>query len=675
VADIPSQSSVDPLRGLIDAQSVFGGESLAVTRTRLRYAWEWYVEAVSEEPNSMRASIEVAARLQTRLRRGLVRRLRLLLRLWRLYLIRAELRWIPNESQRLFALTVVVGIVCGFAAVAFHLAIQVAERLLIEPAMNAPNRTWIGWTIATPTIGAAICGLLLQYVVPNARGSGIPLVKSAFAGNGERLRMRDSLGKFLIGALQIGSGSSLGREGPTVQICAGLASTLGRLVGVSPKSLRRLIPVGAAAGIAAAFNAPIAAVTFTVEEVLGNLDQAMLSGVIVAAALAAVIERNLLGEAASIHETYSMGQLQSLLICLAIGLGAAMVSLTFTGSLLRLRKRFRVATWLPEWSRPAVGGMATGLLAVVALYSMHSKGITGGGYTTLGRALNGELTLRVMLVLCLMKLAATVFSYSSGGAGGIFAPALFIGAMLGGSLGSLGHRVLHGSQDPLGAFALVGMGAVFAGIIRAPMTSVLIVVEMSGSYSLILPLMIANATSYVIARRLSPMPIYEALLAQDGVRLKHHAEPDSLESKQVSAVAAFEGPLLSFSSTTRGSDMLDTWRANKAQDVYPVLDETRRILGIVTLDDLTLLATEPELVLLANVSDLMRPPLSVKSEDSLTTALESMVAHGIRDIPVTNAEGHLIGILDEASFAKAYLRMRGSARDGQQTTPEISTEV
>ncbi len=641
----------------------------------LRRAWGWYGDSVSENPNSTPASVNVAARLQTRLRRGVVRRLRLLLRLWRLYLIRAELRWVPSESQRLFALTVVVGVVCGFAAVAFHLAIQIAERFLIDPAINAPNRSWIGWTIATPAIGAGICGLLLQYVVPNARGSGIPLVKSVFAGNGERLRMRDSLGKFLIGTLQIGSGSSLGREGPTVQICAGLASTLGRLVGVSPKSLRRLIPVGAAAGIAAAFNAPIAAVTFTVEEVLGNLDQAMLSGVIVAAALAAVIERSLLGEATSIHQTYNMGQLQSLLICLAIGLTAALVSLTFTGSLLRLRKSFRNATWLPEWIRPAIGGLATGLLAVAALYAMHAKGITGGGYTTLGHALNGELPLRVMLVLCLMKLAATVFSYSSGGAGGIFAPALFIGATLGGSLGILGHRVLHGSQDPIGAFALVGMGAVFAGIIRAPMTSVLIVVEMTGSYSLIIPLMIANMTSYVIARRMSPMPIYEALLAQDGVHLKPHAAPDSFESQPVSAVVELTGPLLSFSSSMRASEMLEAWRNNKAQDVYPVLDENRRILGVVTLDDLTLLATEPELVLLTNASDLMRPPLYVRAEDNLTAALESMVAHGIRDIPVTNVEGHLIGILDEASFAKAYLRKRGSARERQHTIPEISIDV
>ncbi len=578
----------------------------------------------------------------------------------------------PNESQRLFALTVGIGVVCGLAAVAFHLAIQIVGQFLIEPSMAARGRSWIGWTIATPTLGAAVCGLLLQYVVPNARGSGIPQVKVAFAGNGERLRMRDSVGKFLIGAIQIGSGSSLGREGPTVQVCAGLASALGRWVGVSPKNLRRLIPVGAAAGIAAAFNAPIAAVTFTVEEVLGNLDQAMLSGVIVAAAIAAVIERNCLGEATSAHQTYSFLQLQSLLLCLVIGIAAALVSLTFTRSLLRLRERFRRMRFMPEWTRPAVGGLVTGLLAVTALYTMNARGVTGGGYATLGEALNGLLPLRVMFVLCGMKLVATVFSYSSGGAGGIFAPALFIGAMLGGSIGTLAHRFIHSSSDPVGAFALVGMGAMFAGIIRAPMTSVLIVVEMTGSYSLILPLMIANMTSYVIARRFSPMPIYEALLAQDGIHLAAHAPTDPVESMPVSAMLTDMLEFISFRATMPANELLHAWHEHRPQDVYPVLDDHQHFVGIISVDDLTFLSSEPELILLTNAVDLMRTPLSVQPQDSLRSALEAMVTHSVREIPVTDEDGHLIGLIDEATFAKTYLHMRSISR---QVEPIITKSV
>lgn len=597
--------------------------------------------------------------LAKRTRRGLALRIRRLLRLRRLYLIRAELRWIPNQSQRLLVLTVGIGVVCGLAAVAFHLAIQIAERLFIERATGAPGRSWMVWTIAVPAVGAAVCGLALQYLVPNARGSGIPQVKVAFAGKSEPPRLRDAVGKFVIGALQIGTGSSLGREGPTVQLCAGIASTLGRALGVSPKNVRRLIPVGAAAGIAAAFNAPIAAVTFTVEEVLGSLDQTMLSGVIAAAALAAVIERGILGEATSINEVYSFSHLQSLLVCLAIGLAAAYVSVGFSQLLLRLRGFFRSLTMIPEWLRPAFGGMVTGTLAVVALATLNARGITGGGYTTLGEALNGALSLRVMLLLCVMKTVATAFSYSSGGAGGIFAPTLFVGAMLGGSMGALAD----GSGDPVGAFALVGMGAVFAGVVRAPMTSVLIVVEMTGSYGLILPLMIANLTSYALARRCSPLPIYEALLDQDGIRLPARVAPDSLETLPVSSALGRHANTLDFTASMRSEELLRIWHEHRPQEVYSVVNQDRQLTGIITVDDLTLLVSEPGLVTLTNATDLMRPAISVSPDDSLQVALDMMVANGIREIPVTDRAGALLGWIDDSAIAAALLRTRSGTSE------------
>lgn len=593
-----------------------------------------------------------------KLKSRIARRLRVLLRLRRLYLLRAELRFAPTEAQRLFFLTIAIGLGCGLAAVAFHLTLQVLERYLIDAATHAPGRSWIGWTIATPALGAAACGVVLQYLVPNARGSGIPQVKVSFAGQGGRLRMRDSIGKFFIGALQIGSGSSLGREGPTVQICGGLASLFGRVAGVSPKNLRRLLPVGAAAGIAAAFNAPIAAVTFTIEEVVGNLDQAVLSGVIVAAALSAVIERSILEAPTTVPQEFGIHHASSLLVCLVIGIAAAAVSLTFTTSLLRLRARFRDMSLLPPWLRPAVGGLATGILAVVALWVFHTRGVTGGGYATLGQALAGDLTLRIMLVLCAMKVVATVLAYASGGAGGIFAPALFIGGMLGGSVGILCRDVMHTVNEPIGIFALVGMGAVFAGIIRAPMTSVLIIVEMTGGYSLILPLMIANMTAYALARRWSPMPIYEALLKQDGVVLSAHAPPDALEGVRVSELLQADQEFLRFSPVTPANDVLKTSRESHPQDVYPVIDGTGRYLGVITTDELTILSSEPDLIPLTNAADLMRPPMSVRPQDEVRAALTEMVASGVREMPVVDETGIVVGLVDEAAFAKAYLSAR-----------------
>jgi CIC family chloride channel protein len=447
-----------------------------------------------------------------------------------------------------------------------------------------------------------------------------------------------------------------------VQICAGIASALGRAAGVSPRSLRRLLPVGAAAGIAAAFNAPIAAVTFTIEEVVGDLDKAVLSGVIVAAALAAVIERSVLGEhpVFEVPPGYGLHHASSLLLYAVLGVAAAFVSIAFTDSLLQLRQWFRRFRGLPTWAHPGVGGLVTGVLAVIALYGLGSRGVTGGGYDVAARALSGNLAVRAMLVLCAMKLVATVVSYASGGAGGIFAPALFIGGMLGGAVGALDVWLFHHEPSTVGAFALVGMGAAFSGIIRAPMTSVLIIIEMTSGYSLILPLMIANMTAYGLARHLRPTPIYDALLDQDGVHLRENAVVHALEGMRLEHVFRAGPAPITFQPTARARDLL---LHAGAQEVYPVVDASGAMAGLIKNEDIVLLKSEPELHMLVNAMDLMGPPVSVTEQDDLHTALELMLANGIGRLPVVDDEGKVRGFIDEASIAKAYLRGQTSPAD------------
>jgi len=207
---------------------------------------------------------------------------------------------------------------------------------------------------------------------------------------------------------------------------------------------------------------------------------------------------------------------------------AALVSVAFTDSLLGLRAWFKRLTGVPKWVHPALGGAATGGLAVAGLVLFHLGGIAGDPYKTLTLAFSGSIPVTAMIVLCVLKLAATVTSYSSGGAGGIFAPALFMGGMLGGAVGYLDVTVFHHSTDSIGAFAVVGMGAVFAGIVRAPMTSVLIIFEMTRGYGLVLPLMIANMSAFALARHWRRTPIYDALLEQDGIHLHGEPAPDEL---------------------------------------------------------------------------------------------------------------------------------------------------
>jgi CIC family chloride channel protein len=442
------------------------------------------------------------------------------------------IRRMPSERQRLLAVTILAGGVCGLAAVSFHLSIGWAEALFIDRANAAPGNSWIWWTILSPTLGGLVVGLCLTYFVPGAAGSGIPQVKVAYATKSGFVSLKDTIGKFLMCVLQIGSGASLGLEGPTVQICAGVSNALARAARLSPENRRRMASVGMAAGIAAAFNAPIAAVTFTLEELIGDLDQTMLSGVIVAAALAAVVEHSILGANPVFHvnRTYTLTNSSSLIWYALLGLLAAIVSITFTDLLLWSRAQFRRLTAIPKWVHPAIGGLAVGCLAVAALALFHLNGIAGDPYKTLTLALTGSmgmLPVTAMAAFCVLKLLSTVFSYSSGGAGGIFAPALFMGAMLGGSVGYIDVAVFHHSSDAIGAFAVVGMGAAFAGIVRAPMTSVLIVFEMTGGYGLVLPLMIANISAYALARHWRRIPIYEALLLQDSITLPHGRQPDN----------------------------------------------------------------------------------------------------------------------------------------------------
>jgi CIC family chloride channel protein len=436
-------------------------------------------------------------------------------------------RRMPNERQRLLAVTIIAGGACGLAAVAFHLTIGWFEVLFINRANAAPGHSWIWWTILTPGLGGALAGIGLTYWAPAAAGSGVPQVKVAYTLRSGLISLKETVGKFILCALQIGSGASLGLEGPTVQICAGVSSLLARAARLSPRNCRRMASVGMSAGIAAAFNAPIAAVTFTLEELIGDLDQTMLSGVIVAAALAAVVENKVLGSKPIFHvpRPYTFDKASSLLWYALLGLMAAIVSVAFTDGLLGLRAQFRRWTGVPKWIQPGIGGLATGALATVGFFFFHLNGIAGDPYQTLTMALTGTLPLLCMATYCVLKLAATVCSYGSGGSGGIFAPSLFMGGMLGGAVGYLDVSVFHHSTDSIGAFAVVGMGAVFAGIVRAPMTSILIIFEMTGGYGLVVPLMIANMSAFALARHWRHVPVYEALLAQDGIYLDQEIAP------------------------------------------------------------------------------------------------------------------------------------------------------
>jgi chloride channel protein, CIC family len=476
-------------------------------------------------------------------------------------------------------------VLCGLAAVLFHLLLDYFQSQFIYRAAATPHWWRIPLVLLVPVLGGLLAGAGLYFFVPEARGSGIPQVKTAFYLDRGLIPARVIPAKMVLSALNIGTGASLGREGPSVQICAALASLLGRIFAISKRSLQSLIPVGAAAGLAAAFNTPIAAVTFTLEEILANAGARPLGSIVIAAVIAAVIEHSILGDSALFSApAYRLHNASELLFYTILGLIAGLAAVAFSTSLLKLRKWFRGQQMVPVWAAPGLGGLILGCIGLLALLLTGSASIFGVGYGTLSLELQGSLPLKLLLILGNSKLAATVVSYSSGSAGGIFGPSLYIGGMIGGAVGLLTRFALSNSSTEPGAFALVGMGAVFAGIVRAPVTSIIIIFEMTRNYSIILPLMVANIISYVLATRLSPTPIYDALLLQDGIHLPN-AERQSLKQIPVNSAMTREVVTLNGNLTAdQAFQHLQTLPNH--HHAYPVVNEAGKLAGLVTFNDL-----------------------------------------------------------------------------------------
>ena len=448
-----------------------------------------------------------------------------------------RLRRIISDPSHL-ALALLIGALVGSTIVAFLAFTDWMHALLFGKAMPVWMRP------LTPAVAALIAGYLLLRVFPDARGSGIPQTKAALIAGGGYISLKTVIGKFFCCSLSLGGGIALGREGPSVQIGAGVASFLARRAGLGKREVQALVPIGAAAALAAAFNTPMAAVLFTLEELLGDLNARLVGSVVIGAATSWMVLHLFLGDAPLFRvPTYSLMHPTEFLFYALLGIAGGCVSVLFSSSLLWLRLQYRR---LPKWTlafQPATGGLAAGVLA------LYSADVLGAGYAAVELALHGQLSGTAMFILLVLKLTATVVCYSSGNAGGIFGPSLFLGAMLGGGFGSLLHGWLPATTAPAGAYALVGMGTTFAGVVRSPITSVVMIFELTRDYNIIVPLMISNLVAYAVARAFSHTPIYEALAFQDGVHLPHakgqRPEPDLLVGDTMRSPAVLLSPATS----------------------------------------------------------------------------------------------------------------------------------
>src|SRR3954468_8680 len=413
-----------------------------------------------------------------------------------------------REHQLFLFLVIVIGVLAGLSAVLFTVAIEQTSNRLFG---LAPSKLRL---FVIPPLMSVATGVLLSKLFPDVRGSGVPQTEAAYHLADGAIPAHVPIGKFVTGVLCIGSGHSMGREGPSVQIGAGLASTIGRWLRLPPRRVRDLVPVGAAGALAAAFNPPGAAVLFALEEIIGDMNAPLLGSTVVASVAAVIVERSILGNEPLFHvPTYRLEHPAEWLAYAVLGVLGGAISLLFCKGLLALRTAFRRLPAASMIVQPAIGGLAIGALLLI------SPAIMGVGYEYVDQALNGGLLLRTMALLCFLKLAATIVSYSSGNAGGIFAPSLYIGAMAGGAVGLVLHRIAPFPTGDAGAYALVGLGTPFAGIVRAPLPSVFMIFEITQDYQILVPLMVANMLSFAISRRYQPLPVYHALLHQDGIHL------------------------------------------------------------------------------------------------------------------------------------------------------------
>jgi CIC family chloride channel protein len=439
-----------------------------------------------------------------------------------------------NEAQLSLALSLVIGAVVGLVVVAF---IVLTGRLAVR--MYPPGGA--AWRrVLVPTLGSLVTGFLLFRYFPFARGSGIPQAKYALFVEEGRITMRTVVGKFVCCCTALASGVSLGREGPSVQVGAGIASVISRRLGVSRSLVKSQLVAGSAAALAAAFNTPIAAVLFALEEITGDLHAPVLGSVVLSSATAWMVLHLFLGDEPLFHVSgYQLVHPVEFAIYAFLGVAGGLASVAFVKLLLWLRLEFRKWPRWTVWFQPAVGGLTTGLIG------WFYPEVMGAGYHYVDGVLNGDVIVKTLFILAVLKILATAVCYSSGNAGGIFGPSLFIGAMVGGSFGSVVHHLFPAYTAGAGAYALVGMGVAFAGIVRSPLTSVIMIFEMTRDYTIIVPLMISNLIAFFISYRLQHEPIYEALAEQDGVHLPTGEAREQLLRLRVSDAMSDPGEVFS----------------------------------------------------------------------------------------------------------------------------------
>lgn len=578
-----------------------------------------------------------------------------------------------NSHERfvITALAIVIGLMGGYGAILFRFVIHGIEGFFFGAGEHllATISSYPWWRrMLPPLIGLSLVAPLVHWLAREAKGHGVPEVMEAVALRGGVIRPRVVLVKLLASAISIGSGGSVGREGPIVQIGSAAGSAVGQLLRVSRRRLRIMVGCGAAAGLAATFNAPIAGVLFSLEVLLGEYGAMTLSPIVIASVIATVVSRAHLGNTPAFQipealKTFTWTSFYEIGTFLLLGIIAGFLGVLFSRAVYKSEDIFD-AVRLPLWLKAMIGAAMVGCVLVFV------PNVAGVGYDTIEGLMReggvhavkppsplGDLlssAWMVALVLFVAKILATSLTLGLGGSGGIFAPSLFIGASAGFLVGAGLQNVFPGLVSHPGAYALVGMGALVAGATHAPMTSIIILFEMTGDYRIILPLMLACIASTLIATRIDPESIYTRKLARRGVTLRGGREAGILAEIQVGSV--MQRDFISIPQRTTYNDMRRMMTSNQ-QLYYPVVDDDGLLVGVISFNDLRRHIYDEHLGSVVIAHDLAkRDVTALTPEDSLLVAFEKIVTRDIDQLPVVDSADRrrIVGFLSRRNLLTAY---------------------
>ncbi len=593
-------------------------------------------------------------------------------------------RLAPPVGLLLLILSIAIGAGTGLAAVFFIKLIYAIQHLSYEKLPALLPRLGNVVYFIVPVVGGLLVGPLILFA-KEAKGHGVPEVMQALIIRGGRIRARVAAAKIMASALCIGTGGSAGREGPIVQVGSALGSSIGQVLRLSDDRIRNLVGCGAAAGIAATFNAPIAGVVFAIEVLMGNLQVRSFGNVVIAAVSSSIVSRFFLGTRPAFSvPIHSMVSPVSLIFYLLLGLLSALVGIMFIRMLNRAENIFD--NWdFPQLFKPAVGAGLLGITGMIFMYLPGSSGILmpymyGSGFHFIEEVMLENVPFWILFLLIFLKPLATSFTLGSGNSGGVFAPSLFIGAMLGGCLGIMLERFFPEVSGGSGAYALVGMAALFGATARAPLTAMLIVFEMSNDYMMILPLMVAGISATYFAQWLHPESIYTLKLAKRGIRFFEGRDMDIMQGVKVEEVMRTR--LVTIHKDKSVSELMALFQETNLLG-FPVITEGNRLWGIITLQDVhraqSMDGFNPRDM---KVSDLaIEGPISVFPDEPIWVAIQKMSPRDLARLPVISRDGsmRLLGSISRSDILRAYdvgiVRKQRGQLEEKEITLRSATET